>query len=118
MNKPLNIEIYNETWFNKPPRTSQPLFDYNHPTLTFPEPQLTAFTSLSDFHAETKIISPSPLIEKSDTDILYPHSQIFLIKSLFISKGLFFIRYTSEDTFKQQWFLVQVNHVETTILNM
>ena len=61
--KPLNIELYNKTWFDKPPRTSQPLFDYNHPTLTFPEPQLTPFTSLSDLHAKTDTISPSPLIE-------------------------------------------------------
>ena len=56
LSKPLNIEIYNETWFNKPPQTSQPMFNYNYPTLAFPEPQLTPFTSLSDLHAETNTI--------------------------------------------------------------
>ena len=34
--KPLVIELYNETWFDKPPRTSKHLFDYDHPTLAFP----------------------------------------------------------------------------------
>ena len=43
LSKPLNTELYNETWFDKPPRTSQPLFDYNHPTLAFLDPPLTPF---------------------------------------------------------------------------
>ena len=30
LSKPLNIELYNDTWFDTPPRTSQTLFDYNH----------------------------------------------------------------------------------------
>ena len=72
LNKPLKIELYNEIWFDKVPQTFQFLFDYNHPTLAFPEPQLTPFTSLFDLHAEKKTISPSPLIENSDTDILSP----------------------------------------------
>ena len=53
LRKPFNIELYNKTWYDKTPRTSQPLFDYNHPTLALLEPQLTPFTSLSDLHAET-----------------------------------------------------------------
>ena len=76
LSKPLKIKLYNETWFDKPSRTSQPLFDYNHPTLVFPVSQLTHFTSLSNFHTEMKIISPSHLIEKSDTGIFYPPSPI------------------------------------------
>ena len=62
LSKPLNIEFYNDTWFDKPPRISQPLFDYNHPTLAFPDDQLTHFTSLSDLHANTSTIQPLPLI--------------------------------------------------------
>ena len=118
MIKLLNIELYNETWFGKLPRTSQPLFDYNHPTLTFPEPQLTHFISLSDLNAETKTISPSPLIEKSDTEIFSLPYPFVLSRSLPISNGLFFIRHTPEYTFKQQLFLVKVNYEETAILNM
>ena len=41
LSKPLNIEIYYEEWFDKPPWTSQLFFEYNHPTLALPEPQLT-----------------------------------------------------------------------------
>ena len=69
------------------------MFDYNHSTLAFLEPQLTPFTYLSDFHTETDTISSSPLIEKSDTDILFPPSRFVLSRSCSISDGLFFIRY-------------------------
>ena len=62
LSKPLKIELYNEIWFDKPPRTSQPLSDYNHPTLAFPDDQLPPFTSLSDLHANTSTIPPSTLI--------------------------------------------------------
>ena len=48
----------------------------------------------------------SPLIERSDTDIIYPPSPTVLSKLLSTSNGLFFIRYTPEDNFKQRWFLV------------
>ena len=33
--KPLNIELYNDTWFDTPPWISQTLFDYNHLNLAF-----------------------------------------------------------------------------------
>ena len=118
MSKPLNIKIYIETWFDKQPRTSQPLFGYNHPTLALTDPHLTPFTSLSDLHAETNKIPPSPLIEKSNLDIFSPPSPLVLSKSLSTSNGLFFIHYTPEDTFKQRWFIVQVKPVDTTISNM
>ena len=102
LSKPLKIELYNKIWFDKPPRTSQPLSDYNHPTLAFPEPQLTLFTSLSNFYAETENIYPSPLIEKYGTDIFSSSSPFVLSKPLSISNSIFFIRYISEDTFKQR----------------
>ena len=44
LNKPLNIELYNDTWSDKPPRTSQPLFDYIYPTLAFLDDKLAPFT--------------------------------------------------------------------------
>ena len=118
LSKILNIEVYNDNWFDELLRTSQPLFDYYHPTLAFPDDQLTPFNSLSDLHTDTNTIPPSPLIDKSDTDILSPPSPLVLSKALSSSDGLFSIRYTPENTFKQRWFLVQVNHVETTILKI
>ena len=94
------------------------MFDYNYRNLVFPKPQLTPFTSLLDLHAEIETNCPSPLIGKCDTSIISPPSPIALFKLLSISDGLFFIRYTLEETFKQRWFLVQINHVETVILNV
>ena len=94
------------------------MFDYNNPTRAFPDPQFTSFTSLSDLYAETNTIPPSPLIEKSDLNSLSPPSPLVLSKSLSTSDGLFFILYTPGDTLKQRWFHVQVNHAETTILNI
>ena len=61
LSKHLNVEIYNETWFDKAPQTSQYLFDYIHPALAFPEPQLIPFTSLSNLHAGKNIFPLSPL---------------------------------------------------------
>ena len=34
------------------------------------------------------------------------------------SDGLFFIQYTPEDTLKSRWFVVQINHDETLVLNI
>ena len=50
--------------------------------------------------------------------MFYLPSPIVLFKSLSTSDGLFFIRYTPEDTFKQKWFLVQINPEKIAILNM
>ena len=102
LSKHLNIELYNDTWFDKPPRTSQPLFVYNHPTFAFPDDKITPSTSLSDLHANTNTIPPSPVIDTSDTNILSPPSSLVLSKSLSIFDGLFFNCYTPEDTFKQR----------------
>ena len=57
-------------------------------------------------------------MEKSDTSIPFSTLPNSLSKLLSTSDGLFFIRYTPENNFKQRWFLVQFNHVETTILNI
>ena len=43
---------------------------------------------------------------------------LVVFNSLSKSHSLFFIRYTPEDTFKQRWFFVQINHEETTLLTM
>ena len=118
LSKSLNIELYNETWFDKLPRTSKSLFDYDHPTLAFPECPSTPYPPLSDLHAETRTPYAPPLIEQTDTDILPPLSPLLLFQSLSNSHGLFFIHYTPEDTFKQRWFLVQINHEEATLLKM
>ena len=75
LSKPLNIKLYNEKWFDKPLRTSEPLFDYKHPTFDFPELILTPITSLFYLHFDTKIIPIPPIIEKFDTIHLSQYHQ-------------------------------------------
>ena len=111
LRKSLNIELYNETWFDKPPRTSKPLFDYDHPTLFFPEFPLSPFPSVSDLHDTLETPCVPSLLEK------FPDTYI-LSSPFSTSNGLFFIRYTPEDTFKQRWFPVQINYDETTLVKM
>ena len=119
LRKALDIELYSETWFDKPPRTSKPLVEYDHPVLTFQESSPSPFTSVSDFHDVSKTPCAPPLINKfPDTDIISSLSPLVLFNSLSNSNCLFFIRYTPEDTFKQRWFLVQINYDETSLLNM
>ena len=48
--------------------------------------------------------------------ILPPSPLHFLIHSLILIT--FFIRYLPDNTLKQCWFLVQINHVETALLDM
>ena len=62
LRKALNIELYNETWFDKPPRTSKPLFEYDHPALAFPECPPTPLPSVSDLHVDSKTPYVPPLI--------------------------------------------------------
>ena len=114
LRKPLNIELYNEIRFDKPPRTSKALFDYDHFTLAFPECPSTSYPLLSYLHDESRTPCTPPLIEQFDTDILSPFSPLVLFNSLSNSHGLFFIRYTPEDTFEQRWLLVQINHEDET----
>ena len=52
-------------------------------------------------------------------DTLYsPLSPLILHASLENIDCLFFIHYLPADTIKPRWFLVQVNHLETTLLKM
>ena len=73
----------------------------------------------SDLHDASKTPCVPPLLEQlPDTDIPSPLSPLVVYNSLSNSNSLFFIRYTPEDTFKQQWFLVQIDYDESTILKM
>ena len=83
LRKSLSIELYNETWFDKLPRSSKPLFEYDHPALTFPECSPTSFLSVSNLHDDSKTPCAPPLIEQNpDIDILCPLSPFVLCNSL------------------------------------
>ena len=56
--------------------------------------------------------------EKDDDFLSSPPSPLALHNSLTHSDYLFFIRYIPENTLKATWFLVQINHAETTFLNI
>lgn len=51
--KTLNIELYNEKWFNKPPKNFSLPFTYDHATLLFPSEVIAPFPTLSKLHEET-----------------------------------------------------------------
>ena len=71
LSKPLNIELCNEAWFDKQPRISKLLFEYDNPTLDFPDCPSTLFHPLSDLHVATRTPCVSPLIEKSDSNFIH-----------------------------------------------
>lgn len=70
LSKPLNIELYNKTWFDKPLRITKNNFGYG------------PFPPLSDLHVKTRTSYAPPLIEQSDTYILTSLSPLVLFKSL------------------------------------
>ena len=90
LRKSLNIELYNEKRFDKPPRTSKPLFEYDHATLAFPEYPSPPFHSVSDLNDESKSLCVPPLIEQlTDTNILSSLYPLVLFNLLSHSNGLF-----------------------------
>ena len=50
MKNPLNVELYNDKLYNKPPKLFVPLFKHDHATLNFPVEALTPFFTLSKIH--------------------------------------------------------------------
>ena len=92
LKKALDIELYNEKWFNKPLHTSTPKLVNDHDTLHFPDASLHAIPSVSELHRETDICSPTPSIEPDDYSLPPPllllhyivRSLILIVFSLFV----------------------------------
>ena len=110
--------MYNEKWFSKPIPTSVPPIMYQHDILTFYNEIPLSFPSVPNLYKETKTWPPTPILEKDNDFLSSPPSPLALHNSLTHSNCLFFIRYIPENTLKANWFLVQINHAETTTLNM
>ena len=89
LKKVLNIELYNEKWFDTPSPTFSLPFNYDHITLSFPPATTTLFHSLSNFHYETNNFSPLPLLENVDDDVCSPITPTVLHKSLLHLDGSF-----------------------------
>ena len=114
----LHIELYNEKWFNKPVPTKDSSFTYNHDTLKFLDKFLLPFPSVLELHNETNTCSPKPLLATEDYSLSPPPSPPTLHNSLTDSDCVFFVQYLPENTVKSCWGLVQINHIETEILNI
>ena len=79
----MNIELYNEKWFEAPPKTISPPFKHDYVTLSFPSAIPTPFSNLSSLHEETNASPPEPVIEIVDTDDCSPPILVALSRSLF-----------------------------------
>ena len=118
LKRTFDIELYNEQWFNKPLHTSTPKLVYDHDTLNFPGASFPVFPSVSELHQETNTCPPTLSIEPDNYSLSSLLSPLTLHRSLSNFDCLFFICYIPENTFKPCWFLVQINHAETTLLDL
>ena len=92
---------------------------YTHDTSKFSDESFPPFLSVSELHKETDTCLPKPLPEPDDYSLSpLPPSPLTLLGSLSNSDCPSFIRYIPENTFKPCWFLVQINHAETVLLNL
>jgi len=91
---------------------------YAHDTLKFPDEYFPPFPSVSKLHKEIDTCPPKPLIEPDDYSLSSPFSLLTLHRLLSNSDCLFFIRYILQNAFKPYWFIVQINHAKTTLLNL
>ena len=71
-----------------------------------------------ELHDETNTYSPNLLLATDDCSLPSSLSPLILHNSLTNCGCLFFIQYLPENTIKSCWFLVQINHIETELLNM
>ena len=118
LKKSLHIELYNEKLFDKSLHTTIPPFRYNHRSLKLSTEPVSPFPSIIELHNDTNTYPPLPLSEAVDDTLSSPPSPLTLHASLENTDCLFFIQYLPEDTIRSRWFLVQVNHIETSLLKM
>ena len=118
LNEALYIELYNDKWFDKPLKTSNPPFTYKYDILKLSDKSVSPFPSVVELHDKTSTLTPQSLCGKLDYNTSQPPSPLTLHTSLANKYSLFFIQYIPEGTIKPRWFLIQVNHIETNILKM
>lgn len=114
----LHIELYNEKWFNTPIPTTDSPITYDHDTLKFPDKSPLPFPYVLELHKETNTCPTKVLLAIEDYSLSPTPSRFILNNFLTDSNCLFFIQYLPENTLTSCWFLVQINHIETTLFNM
>ena len=79
LKRALDIELYNEKWFNKPLHTSTFKLVYDHDTLQFPD------ASFPELHQEIDTYPPTPSIEPDNyslsSPLLFVH---YIVRSLIL----------------------------------
>ena len=118
LKKAHHIELFNEKWFDTSLHTTIPSFRYNHRSLKLSTEPVSPFPSIIELHNDTNTHPPLSFSEAVDDTLSSPPSPLALHASLKNTDCLFFIHYLPEDTIRSRWFLVQVNHIETSILKM
>ena len=109
LKKSIHIELYNEKWFDKPLKTSIPPFLYKHNTMKSSIESIFPFPSVVELHSDTNTCPPKPLVEAVNDTLSTPPSPLKMDS---------FIQYIPEVNIKPRRFLIQVNHIKTTILKM
>ena len=71
-----------------------------------------------ELYKDTYTSPPNPLLEDTNHVVSHPSSPLALYNSLVNTYCLFLIQYTSKNTLKPRWLLVQVTNEETATLQM
>ena len=87
----LDIELYNEKWFNKPLHASTLKLEFDHDTLQFSDVYFPTFPPVSELHQETDTYYLTPLIGPDDYSLSSSPSSLTLHRLLSNSDCLFFI---------------------------
>ena len=113
LKKPLNIELYNSTYFHpRPPKTTSK--HVNKPSTTIDEAAFTphATPSITSLHQATNTQPPIP--EEDDDDDRTTTEPTSIHSDIDASTDkLFFIKYRHDGTLRQRWYLIQVDMIAT-----
>ena len=126
--KPLQIEAYNQEWFDSKPKLPLPLAPIDTPNHSLPIDKLSFkphIPSISElildnkeppqlFESSASCPYPQPSVEYNPSE---PKSATELATQIDISVDrLFFIQFTPENTLRPKWFLVQID-LDLTLTN-
>ena len=129
LSKPLQIEAYNQQWFENKPTLPLPLAPVTQPNSLLPidklafQPHIPSIKELnSKDQPDTLFVStnsnpyPEPTLDTKSTPTTITSSTLHTNIELSTDR-LFFIQFTPEDTLRPKWFLVQIDLEMTTEYN-
>ena len=118
LKKSLNIELYNEQHFNKPPKFKQASKDTPHTNIDkLAFLAHNNYPSIKQLHEETATTLPSiEEIPISDPVVSTTARNLYELLTQ-SNQTLLFIQYTPNETLRPRWYLVNVDIVATTESN-